>query len=221
MFTGIVATGGQVKGIRRKGRVLELTVEAPTVARELSEGDSVAVNGVCLTAVEAGRRRFKTEVVDETLARSTLGGLRKGDVVNLELAARLVDRIGGHLVQGHVDGTVRLARIEEESGSRRLWWEADDDVLRYIVMKGSVALDGVSLTVAGVGPSTFEVAVIPHTLEVTTLGRAEVGDVANVEVDLIAKYVERLTDVDSPAESVQDNTRQRSSRRSREQKGAR
>ena len=211
MFTGIVTATGRVATARRSNGVLELAVEAPSIAQELRTGDSVAVDGVCLTAVKAGRKRCRTEVVDETLGRTTIGGLGKGDAVNLELAARPTDRLGGHFVQGHVDGTARLARIEEESGSRRLWWEAGDDVLRYVVVKGSIALDGVSLTVADVGRSTFAVAVIPHTLEATTLGRAEVGDEANVEVDLIAKYVEKLV-------VGRRRNGQRSSRRSREEK---
>lgn len=193
MFTGIVTATGRVTEARRRKGVRQMTVEAPSIASELRQGDSVAVNGVCLTAIKTRRKRFTTQIVDETLARSTLGEVREGDPVNLELALRPTDRLGGHFVQGHVDGTARLALIEEEDGSRRLTWELDSGVSRYIVMKGSVAVDGVSLTVANVDQSTFEVAVIPHTLEVTTLGGMEVGDRANVEVDLIAKYVERLT----------------------------
>jgi riboflavin synthase len=130
--------------------------------------------------------------MEETLARTTLGDLQKGSAVNLELAARLSDRLGGHLVQGHVDHTVRVARIEEMDGSTRVWFSAGDDVLRYLVPKGSVALDGVSLTVVEVGRSTFQVALIPHTLAATTLKDLSVGRQVNVEVDVIAKYVERL-----------------------------
>ncbi|MDQ4144079.1 MAG: riboflavin synthase [Actinomycetota bacterium] len=194
MFTGIVtATGRVVRARPRKGGPLQLTIEARAIARALHKGDSVSVDGVCLTAVSTGRKRFETEAVEETLARTTLNAISRGDVVNLELALRPTDHLGGHFVQGHVDGTARLVRIEEEERSRRMWWEAGRDILRYVVMKGSVALNGVSLTVAGAGTSTFEVAVIPHTLETTTLGRLQVGDRANIEVDLIAKYVEKLT----------------------------
>jgi riboflavin synthase len=128
----------------------------------------------------------------ETLARSTLQSLRKGASVNLELPARLVDRLGGHMVQGHVDGTARVVRIEDDETSRRVWFVADDELLGYMVGKGSIALDGVSLTIVEVGTATFQVALIPHTLTATTLNELKVGSEVNVEVDVIAKYVERL-----------------------------
>lgn len=191
MFTGIVVEQGIVRKVKERG-VLELEIEAPGIARELNRGDSVAVNGVCLTATGTGRRRFTTEAMAETLSLSTLGELRKGRRVNLELAARLNDRLGGHLVQGHVDGTATLVRAEEDEGARRLWLQADDQVLHYMVSKGSVTIDGVSLTLVEVGRSTFQVAIIPHTLEVTTLGGLTRGSRVNVEVDVLAKYVERL-----------------------------
>lgn len=191
MFTGITQERGTVRRAKNRG-VLELEIEAPAVARELSRGDSVSVNGVCLTATGTGRRRFTTEAVQETLSLTTLGGLRKGQAVNLELAARLGDRIGGHLVQGHVDGVATTVRLEEDEGSRRIWFEADEDLLRYMVQKGSITIDGVSLTLVEVGRSTFQVAVIPHTLGVTTFGALARGDRVNVEVDVLAKYVERL-----------------------------
>ncbi|MGH2737122.1 MAG: riboflavin synthase [Actinomycetota bacterium] len=192
MFTGIVTHLGIVKRAKQRAGLLDLEIEAPGIARQLGEGDSVAVSGVCLTATHSGRRTFKTQAVEETLARTTLGSLKRGSAVNLELAARLADRLGGHLVQGHVDHTARVARIEEMDGSTRVWFSADDDVLRYLVAKGSVALDGVSLTIVEVGRSTFQVALIPHTLDATTLKDLAVGSLANVEVDVIAKYVERL-----------------------------
>lgn len=191
MFTGIVVDRGIVRKTRDRGH-LELEIEAPGVARELERGDSVAVNGVCLTATATSRKRFTTEVVSETLARSTLKTISKGAPVNLELAARLGDRIGGHLVQGHVDGTAEAVRVEEEATARRIWFKVDEDLLRYMVPKGSVTLDGVSLTVVDVGRTTFQVAIIPHTLSATTLGRVEQGSIVNVEVDILAKYVERL-----------------------------
>ena len=192
MFTGIVTSTGTVKRARMNDGVMELEIEDHSIARDLKKGDSVAVNGTCLTATTTTRRRFEAQVVEETLAYTTLGDLKRGSAVNLELAARPSDRLGGHLVQGHVDGTARTVRIENEDGTARMWWEASDDLLRYIVAKGSIALDGVSLTVADVGRSSFEVALIPHTLDHTTLGEVKVGDRVNVEVDLIAKYVERL-----------------------------
>ena len=194
MFTGIVIEQGTVARAREKRGSLDLEVTAPKVAREVAVGDSVAVNGVCLTAVKASRRSLRFEAIEETLARSTLGSLKKGGNVNLELAARLVDRLGGHLVQGHVDGLARVVRVENEDEARRLWFEAPTELLRYMVAKGSVALDGVSLTLVDVGLKTFQVALIPHTLKATTLGKLKVNSVVNVEVDVIAKYVERLTD---------------------------
>jgi riboflavin synthase len=192
MFTGLVVTQGRVRRARARNDALQLEVEAPAVARALKKGDSVAVNGVCLTATDTSRKRFSMQAMAETLARSNLGGLSKGDSVNLELPARLSDRLGGHLVQGHVDGTARVVRIENSDDACRVWFEADDGILAYLVPKGSVSLDGVSLTVVEVGRTTFQVALIPHTLAVTTLGSAQVGDRVNVEVDILAKYVERL-----------------------------
>jgi riboflavin synthase len=191
MFTGIVGDQGTVKKARERAGVLELEIDA-TSARELRRGDSIAVNGVCLTATSAGRRRFAAQAMHETLARTTLGTLKKGEGVNLELPARLSDRVGGHLVQGHVDGVVTVVRLEPNESTQRVWLTGDEDVLRYLVPKGSVTLDGVSLTVVEVGKTTFQVALIPHTRSVTTLGRLEVGTRLNAEVDVLAKYVERL-----------------------------
>lgn len=192
MFTGLVVSQGRVTRTRRRNDMLELDVEAPKVARSLATGDSVAVNGVCLTATGKSRKRFSVQAMAETLARSNLGELSKGDSVNLELPARLSDRLGGHLVQGHVDGTARVTRVENSDGARRVWLEADNGILGYLVPKGSVTLDGVSLTVVEVGRTTFQVALIPHTLTVTTLGSVQAGNRVNVEVDVVAKYVERL-----------------------------
>lgn len=192
MFTGIVVERGVVRKASTRKGLLELEIQAPHVAHELKVGDSVAVNGVCLTCVSSSRRRFETQAMAETLARSTLGGLRKGSGVNLELPARLADRLGGHLVQGHVDATAKVVRIEDDEGARRIWFVAGTEVLRYLAHKGSITLDGVSLTVVEAGERTFQVALIPHTLEVTTLTELRVGSSVNVEVDVIAKYVERL-----------------------------
>lgn len=192
MFTGIVVERGTVRRARDRAGLLQLEIDAPKIARELSTGDSVAVNGVCLTATSTTRRRFSTQAMAETLARTTLGFLRKGDPVNLELPARLTDRLGGHLVQGHIDGVATALRVEETDEARRVWFGASDDLLRYMVDKGSVTLDGVSLTLAEVGRTSFQVALIPHTLEVTTLAGLDVDTRVNVEVDIVAKYVERL-----------------------------
>ena len=162
------------------------------LAAELSEGDSVAVNGVCLTAVDPGPGRFAADLSPETLARSSLGSLEPGEQVNLELPLRLADRLGGHLVQGHVDAVGQVDSVSEENGARAVRVAAPAEALRYVVEKGSIAVDGVSLTVTDVDDRTFAVSLIPETLERTTLGRARPGRVVNLEVDLMAKYVEKL-----------------------------
>ncbi len=194
MFTGIVTDAGVVRRARERRGVLELEIEAPQIARELRRGDSVAVNGVCLTATDAARRRFVVEAMDETLVRTTLSNLGRGDRVNLELPLRLSDRLGGHLVQGHVDDKATVTRVVADEGMRRMWLDTSQDVLQHLAPKGSVALDGVSLTVVEVGMHTFQVALIPHTLSATTLGKLTQGDQVNVEVDVIAKYVRRFVE---------------------------
>jgi riboflavin synthase len=194
MFTGIITQLGAVRRASLRKGLLELRVEAPGIAKELRRGDSVAVNGVCLTATDTSRKVFHAQAMGETLARSTLGRLSRGQRVNLELPARLADRLGGHLVQGHIDGTAEVVRNEDDDGARRLWLTTDDELLRYMVPKGSVALDGVSLTLVDVGRTTFQVAIIPHTLDATTLDRLPVGSKVNVEVDVIAKYVQRFVE---------------------------
>jgi riboflavin synthase len=192
MFTGIVTHRGEVRSARRGTGVVELEVAAAPVAGSLRLGDSIAVNGVCLTATAVTADSFSAQVMDETVARTTLGHLSRGDVVNLELPARPVDRLGGHLVQGHVDGVAEVVRVERNGESARVWWRADRDLVRYVVPRGSVALDGVSLTVVEVDGTAFQVALVPHTLESTTLSGARPGTRANVEVDVVARYVERF-----------------------------
>lgn len=199
MFTGLVVAQGNVKRVRNRAGVVELEIDAPKLARDLDTGGSVAVNGVCLTATGSGRKRFSVEVMPETVARSTFRSLERGASVNLELPLRVSGRLGGHFVQGHVDGIARVVRAEDDDGARRVWLSADEDILRYIVAKGSVALDGVSLTVVECGRSTFQVALIPHTLSATTLAELTVGSEVNVEVDVLAKYVERFA---SPSPSA-------------------
>ena len=194
MFTGIITHLGNVqKASSRKG-LLELRIEAPGIARELKRGDSVAVNGVCLTATETSRKAFRAQAMGETLARSTLGSLGKGSSVNLELPARLADRLGGHLVQGHVDGVAEVVRSEDDEGARRLWFRCSPELLGYMVPKGSITIDGVSLTIVDVGATTFQVAIIPHTLEATTFRDLRTGSAVNIEVDVIAKYVKRFVE---------------------------
>jgi riboflavin synthase len=187
MFTGLVIGKGTVRSLQ-EGR---LEVETP-LAHELAPGDSVAVNGVCLTAVDPDGTSFAADVMPETLRRSSLAPLEAGDEVNLELPLRAGDRLGGHVVQGHVDATGTVAARRDEGFSRVVRIAADSDLLRYVVEKGSIAVDGVSLTVSGVDGEAFEVSLIPETLERTTLGRAEPGTPVNLEVDVLAKYVEKL-----------------------------
>ena len=189
MFTGIIAQVGDVRKASMRKGLLELRIEAPTIAKQLRRGDSVSVNGVCLTATDTSRKGFHTQAMGETLGRTTLGDLARGQQVNLELPARLADRLGGHLVQGHIDGVAEVVRSEDDGDARRLWLRTDDELLNYMVPKGSIAIDGVSLTLVEVGRTTFQVAIIPHTLDATTLDRASVGTRMNVEVDIIAKYV--------------------------------
>ena len=191
MFTGLVADVGVVATFDRSMDGARLTFESP-LASALEEGDSVAVNGVCLTAVGLCGPRFGADVMEETLRRSALGELEQGSRVNLELALRASDRLGGHVVQGHVDGIGVIGALRDEGFARIVTVEAGEDVLRYVVEKGSIAVDGVSLTVARVDESSFDVSLIPETLERTTLGDAAVGRPVNLEVDVFAKYVEKL-----------------------------
>jgi riboflavin synthase len=192
MFTGIVEELGEVTALTDRGDSVRLTVRGPLVLEGARHGDSVAVNGVCLTVVDTDGETFTADVMRETLDRSALGALALGSPVNLERPMRLDGRLGGHLVQGHVDGT---GRIEQRTASQH--WEVvrislPPDLERYVVRKGSITVDGVSLTVASVAPGELTVSLIPTTLAMTTLGRKGVGDPVNLEVDVVAKYVERL-----------------------------
>jgi riboflavin synthase len=188
MFTGIVRELGAVASFDGS----RLVITAPETAANTSVGDSVSVAGVCLTNVEAGDGRLAFDVVPETLARSALGGLEPGDEVNLEPSLRVGDQLGGHVVQGHVDAVGRIRSVTQDGEGRRVWIDAPEEVLGYCVEKGSIAVDGVSLTVAALDDDGFEVALIPHTLDVTTLGRLEPGDAVNLEADVLGKVVERL-----------------------------
>lgn len=192
MFTGIIECAGTVAAVEDRGGLVHLEVEAAPIAAGVGIGDSVAVNGVCLTAVEVAGNRVAFDVVPETLARSSLGGLQPGALVNLERPLRYGGRLDGHLVQGHVDATGTVVSVVPEGESRRVRIAVPAGLERYLVEKGSIAVDGISLTVAGLGPGWFEVAVIPHTWEVTNLSRRNPGDQVNLEVDILAKHVERL-----------------------------
>jgi riboflavin synthase len=194
MFTGIVEGTGTVAALAAADDAsgARLEVEAPFLAGDLRLGESVAVNGCCLTVAQATAAGFAADLVAETLRRTALGGLAAGDLVNLERPMALGGRLGGHLVQGHVDGVARILDRAAAGDGQEVRIELPAELQRYVVEKGSVAVDGVSLTVAGVGPGWFAVALVPHTLEVTTLGRRRPGDPVQLEVDVVAKYVERL-----------------------------
>ncbi len=192
MFTGIVECMGTVAEAADAGGKRRFTVEAGSLGAGLNVGDSVAVNGVCLTVVETAGGRFMVEAVAETLARSNLGSLEAGDAVNLERPMRADGRFDGHLVQGHVDGVGTVRSIIPEGASFRVWMDVPAGLLRYLAEKGSVAVDGVSLTVSAVDATGCEVVLIPYTLEVTLFGTRRPGDRVNLEADVVAKYVERL-----------------------------
>jgi len=193
VFTGIIEELGSVRAIDRREGGARLEIAATAVLADARPGDSIAVNGCCLTVVDCGDGWWAADAVVETLERTALGSLEPDDPVNLERPLRLSDHLGGHLVQGHVDAVGRVAaRTPLADGSTRFTFSAPADVLRYIVEKGSITVDGISLTVAALGDDAFDVAVIPHTLAVTTLGHKDRGAAVNLEADLIAKYVERL-----------------------------
>lgn len=191
MFTGLVQDIGRVKSVEAGADGAWIRIET-NLAAEIDEGDSVAVNGVCLTATTVDAGGFETEAMNQTLKVTALGGLEAGLRVNLELAMRASDRLGGHIVQGHADGVGEVVSVEGDGFAKRLRVELGPELLRYAIDKGSIALNGVSLTVANLGASWAEVSLIPETLERTNLGEVEPGDPLNVECDLVAKYVERL-----------------------------
>ena len=190
MFTGLIADLGRVTQLERSAEGARVRIETE-LAGDLHTGDSIAVNGVCLTAADVDGGSFVAEAMNETLARTSLGLVDAGSEVNLELPLRAGDRLGGHIVQGHVDGVGLLAAVEDDGFARRVRIEAGEDLLRYVVEKGSIAVDGVSLTVAELDPGSFTVSLIPETLERTNLGAAEPGRAVNLEVDVLAKYVQK------------------------------
>lgn len=193
MFTGIVATVGRITQLARRGDAMRMAIDSAGLdLSDVALGDSIAVSGPCLTVVEFGARHFVVDVSTETLARTTLGARQVGDAVNLEKALRLTDRLGGHLVSGHIDGIGTVVRRETLNDYIRWVVRVPGELAHYLAFKGSVAIDGVSLTVNGVDGDTFEVLTIPHTLERTTLGALSAGAAVNIEVDLIARYIERM-----------------------------
>ena len=193
MFTGIVQAVGRVAALERRGSDTRIEFDAgPLDLGDVAIGDSIAVAGVCLTAISLAGTRFAADVSAETLARTTLGALAAGDGVNLEKSLRLADRLGGHLVSGHVDGVGRVGAVHDDGASQRWTFTVPAALARYIAVKGSVCVDGTSLTVNQAGAADFGVTLIPHTLAATTFAARRVGDAVNIEVDLVARYVERL-----------------------------
>ncbi len=192
MFTGLVEEVGDVASLVPTGDGIEVRINASTVTTDIEIGASIAVNGVCLTVVAFDDTSLTAQAVPETMERSNLGTLVEGSAVNLERSVRASDRLGGHIVQGHVDATTTITTIESyDDGSWRYHFALGTDLAPYVVEKGSITIDGISLTIASLDANEFSIAVIPHTAEVTTLGHRSVGDAVNIEVDVLAKYVER------------------------------
>jgi riboflavin synthase len=192
VFTGIVREVGTVARVEGGAVGVRLVIDAPSTASGAAVGDSIAINGCCLTVVAVEDGRFAFDAVPETLARSSLDRLRPGSRVNLEPALRAGEPLGGHYVQGHVDGVGRVRSADDEGVGTRVWFDAPPELMRYVVEKGSIAIDGTSLTVAELDDDGFAVALVPHTLAETTLGALAPGDLVNLEADVLAKYVERL-----------------------------
>lgn len=192
MFTGIIEEVGQVKALKRGANSIILTVGATTIMDDLKLGDSVATNGVCLTVTALGKDFFQADVMHETMNRSSLGSLKPGSHVNLERAMPANGRFGGHMVSGHIDGTGKIVAVEKDDNA--VWYtiSADQQILRYIIEKGSIAIDGISLTVAKVTEHDFSVSIIPHTLKETILAEKKIGDIVNLENDMVGKYIEKF-----------------------------
>jgi riboflavin synthase len=204
MFTGIIEEVGRVTNIGHENENRRLTVSASRLVKELKKGDSIAVSGVCLTAVEITPKSFGADLAEETWHRTSFSRIKTGALVNLELPMRANGRFGGHIVQGHVDGTGQFVALEEIPGADNYWLrvEIPPELARYVIFKGSLSIEGISLTVARVEGTQVTVAVIPHTTEMTNLKSLRPGDPVNLEVDLIAKYVERMMGVGSTSSSI-------------------
>lgn len=196
MFTGIIEELGEVVSWAPSVDAARLTVRGPLAVSDANHGDSISVNGVCLTVVDRGADWFTADVMAETIAMSTLGSIDAGSPVNLERAAQVGDRLGGHIVQGHIDGTATVTAITEGTAWRVVRFSLDSEHAPLVARKGSITLDGVSLTVSAVGDDWFEVSLIPETLTATTLGRKQVGDAVNLETDILARHVARLAQFD-------------------------
>lgn len=193
MFTGLVEGLGTVRSLSPQGSAVEIAIAPPANVADIAQlGESVAINGCCLTVIRADATEWGFQAGSETLSRTNLGRLRPGDRVNIERSLRVGDRLGGHFVQGHIDGTGRVSRIDRDGEWINMHFTVAQSLARQMVVKGSIAVDGVSLTLVTVEPELFSVALIPHTLDVTTLGARQVGDQVNIETDIIGKYVEKL-----------------------------
>jgi riboflavin synthase len=192
MFTGLVEEIGRVQAIVKSTKSARITIKASKVLEEVKLGDSISTNGVCLTVTEFSSNSFSVDVMAETMRRSNLHRLSPGDEVNLERALRVGDRLGGHIVSGHIDGVGTITNYEDEDNAVWVTIATEPEVLRYIVQKGSIAIDGISLTVAYVDETVFKVSIIPHTKEVTTLLRRKIGHVVNLECDMVGKYIEKM-----------------------------
>ena len=208
MFTGIVEEVGTIQSVRRGAHSAVLTVEADKILEDVHTGDSIAVSGVCLTVTSYTAHTFTADVMHETLNRSSLAGLKPGSRVNLERAMAADGRFGGHIVAGHVDGLGYIRNIQKDDNALRYTLEAETEILRLVVEKGSITMDGISLTVTDVSSRNFSVSVIPHTAQVTALGEKKVGDPINLETDIIGKYVEKLMRPREEEKSGQGMTRE-------------
>lgn len=209
MFTGLIKEIGRVKAISSNSEGKELTIACPKLASQIAIDDSVAVNGVCLTAIKVSQDSFTAQAVATTLSKSALNQLRINSCVNLELALRATDRLGGHFVQGHVNATAKLSKITERGKNKEMSFDAPREIFRYLISEGSIAIDGISLTLAAVEPPSFMVSIIPHTYEMTTLHTKRIGDSVNIEVDMMAKYLENFLKFDREKKS-QDSDRLKS-----------
>lgn len=192
MFTGIIEEIGKIQGIIKSTKSAKVIINASKVLEDVNLGDSISTNGVCLTVTEFSANRFTVDVMAETMRKSNLDQLTIGEEVNLERALRVGDRLGGHIVSGHIDGTGIITNYEKEDNAIWVTIKADREILRYIIQKGSITIDGISLTVAYIDDKVFKVSIIPHTKEVTTLLKKKVGDIVNLECDMVGKYIEKL-----------------------------
>lgn len=192
MFTGIIEEIGIIQSIKKNNKSSVLSIQGKKIFADIHIGDSIAVNGVCLTVTTFNNKTFTADVMNETLSRSSLGSLKNGSYVNLERAMSASGRFGGHIVSGHIDGTGKIMKIKRDDNA--IWYTVtvEDSLIRYIVEKGSIAIDGISLTIAKVNENSFSVSIIPHTSQETTLSHRLVGDIVNIENDVIGKYVEKL-----------------------------